>query len=73
MESAPDDFEMEQFENKLRGIIGVKNIHNIHVWNINKNGLAMACHVVGDKAYHSSILEEAKSICLEHKVGNMTI
>ena len=52
---------------------GVEDIHNMHVWNINNEKIAMVAHIRAKNEYHDDILKEAKKLCLEYKIGTMTI
>ena len=46
LEGAPVGFDMRKFETALRGIPGVTDLHDIHVWTITSGVDAMSGHLV---------------------------
>ena len=56
MEGTPVNFKIEKFEEELKKLEGVRNTHNLHVWNLNREKIAMVAHVIAEKEYHESIL-----------------
>lgn len=46
MNTAPSHLDMPTLKQAILGIRGVKDVHHIHVWNIDEQEIALECHVV---------------------------
>jgi cobalt-zinc-cadmium efflux system protein len=46
LEAAPRHLKISNILNDLRGVTGVTSVHDLHVWSITSEMLAMSCHVV---------------------------
>lgn len=59
MNATPNNLDIDEIIDDLNNLTGVRDIHHIHVWNINENDVSFECHVVSN---NFSILNEIKSI-----------
>lgn len=46
MEGTPDQVDVVAMQRELGGVAGVKEVHDLHVWSISSNELAVTCHVL---------------------------
>jgi zinc transporter 2 len=71
MEGSPEELELEKFETTLGSVEGVKEIHDLHVWSLSANKLAMSAHIISDKPAVS--LRDTTKICKKYKIYHSTI
>ena len=45
MEGSPFDFDINQLESDLKGINGVVDIHDLHVWSLSLGKVSLSCHI----------------------------
>ena len=45
LESVPKHLEISTIKNKLKGIRGVKAVHNVHIWSISNDRTSFMCHL----------------------------
>ena len=64
MEAAPRNLDVEKIEASLSAIQGVTAVHDLHVWTIGSNRIALSCHLVvlSEKVSSSGLLERAYEI-----------
>ncbi|KAI8053859.1 cation efflux family-domain-containing protein [Syncephalis plumigaleata] len=63
MEAVPHDIDLEQVEQSLLAISGVQGVHNLHVWSLTADKIALMAHLevaTNDVASDSRILKEAR-------------
>lgn len=48
LQGVPRDIDLEVIESALRGIEGVNDIHNLHVWSLTSGKHVLSVHVVAD-------------------------
>jgi len=48
MEGAPDNFDFERLLAFVRTLPGTKDIHDLHVWSVTPERVALSCHLVVD-------------------------
>ncbi|KUO73779.1 MAG: hypothetical protein APF81_02355 [Desulfosporosinus sp. BRH_c37] len=48
MEGAPDDFEYDRLLAFVRTLPGAKDIHDLHVWSVTPERVALSCHLIVD-------------------------
>lgn len=46
LQTAPDDFDVDDFEHRVRGIAGVESIHHVHSWSIDGESHVLSAHLV---------------------------
>jgi cobalt-zinc-cadmium efflux system protein len=60
MESTPDHINTQQLKQDLKKIEHVLDVHDLHVWSLTSDVLAMTCHLrVQDNQYSQHILRQA--------------
>jgi len=60
----PRNLKLSEVESVLRGVEGVEDLHELHVWSASSEDLALSCHVmVKDLSTHSAqnILNQIQS------------
>ena len=45
MEGSPFDFDFNRLESDLKGIEGVIDIHDLHVWSLSLGKVSLSCHI----------------------------
>ncbi|KAL0369847.1 UNVERIFIED_CONTAM: Metal tolerance protein B [Sesamum angustifolium] len=64
MERAPSAVDPVSLENGLKLIRGVRDVHDLHVWDITVGKHVLACHVVtGSEVDPNEILQEIREYC----------
>lgn len=48
LERSPDHLRLDEIEQTLRLIAGVRGIHDLHVWTLSSGSVALSVHLVGD-------------------------
>ena len=46
----PDEISIEEFENRIRNIKNVKDVHHTHVWSLDGDQNVLSVHLVVDQA-----------------------
>lgn len=66
MQFTPKHIDIEEIARKISAIEGVKNIHHVHVWQLDENELMLEAHIdlTGDLliSQFEAILEKAESV-----------
>lgn len=44
MQSVPHGLDLEKIKNELLAIDGIKNIHHVHIWNLDDSDIHFECH-----------------------------
>lgn len=70
LEGAPGHIPVTDVSTALAGVIGVKAVHDLHVWTITSGLIALSCHIVvncegPDCRTHDDILSDAKAVLRE--------
>ncbi|KAG8488522.1 hypothetical protein CXB51_016404 [Gossypium anomalum] len=75
MERTPGDINIDMLESGIKGIDGVQNIHDLHVWAITVGKLVLSCHVKADPGTSSNeILSEISDYCVKtYNIHHITI
>jgi zinc transporter 2 len=72
MEGSPEEFNVGDFEQELRKIPGVIDIHDLHVWSLSAGKLSMSAHLLSDKETQC-VLKKATKIARVFGVYHTTI
>lgn len=72
MESAPKHLDPLQIEKDLSQIKGVKEIHNLHIWSLSSNRVALSVHLVAESP-HDALNEAHRIIEKKYKIHHMTV
>ncbi len=72
MESAPEGIDAHAIQKDLEAIPGVKEVHDLHIWSVATNNLALSAHLVTDSPQKA--LKEAHLVIeKKYKISHMTI
>jgi len=77
MQFTPDDIDVKKIACAIENIPGVKNIHHVHVWQINEHDLMFEAHIDMSEDINVSgfevILEEIKAVLAQNSIRHSTI
>jgi len=74
IQAAPDHLDLDALEAKLRGIAGVVDVHDLHVWTLTSEMEVATVHIMtGDGIDPHPILDRARSILQEHAIAHATL
>ena len=45
LETTPAHLDIERIRKRLMNIVGVKDVHDLHVWSINNDKFSFTCHI----------------------------
>lgn len=63
MEAAPGHINVDEVHRAMRGVAGVKAIHDLHVWTITSGRESLSAHVVGDGTVdHATLLTAMRTV-----------
>ncbi len=71
MEATTGDINAEKLYNKLQKVIGVVNIHDIHIWCISIGRPIISLHILSNSSQKT--LEQATLICQIYGIHHWTI
>jgi cobalt-zinc-cadmium efflux system protein len=69
LEGTPRGIHLEQVEAAMRQVVGVNDVHDLHVWSIGSETAALSCHIsIADIPPSASerILRDVKELLREH-------
>ena len=67
MQGAPEHIVMEELIQAMEGIGGVKNVHHVHVWQVDEHHNALEAHVVIDDFSETERVKQALKTCLSEQ------
>lgn len=77
MQFTPEEVDIQKIAQGIENIDGVKNIHHVHVWQINDHDLMFEAHIDVSEDLKVSgfekILEKIKEVLLKHNIDHSTI
>ena len=77
MEGVPRNVDINQIIEAVKGVPGIINIHDLHVWSITSGNNALSMHAVvhGDMTINEGqkILEELQQVLQNHGIQHVTI
>jgi cobalt-zinc-cadmium efflux system protein len=77
LEATPAGLDLAKLEQAIRGVAGVLDTHDIHVWTVSSGLIADSCHiVVADQSVtNSQKIQQNVAHMLEHdfKISHSTI
>ena len=71
MEAAPNDINAQKLYFELQKVIGVVNIHDIHLWCISIGRPSISLHILSDSPQKT--LEQATLVCQKYGIHHCTI
>jgi len=71
LESTPADIDMSQMVSDLMGVEGVRGVHDLHVWSINRDLRMLSAHILTDNIWISDggAIQRQVSTILLNKYG----
>ena len=72
MEGSPVAIDIEELENDLKNINGVKEIHDLHVWSLSIGKMSLSCHICCDDS-QKTLKKAKKMIQKKYKIDHITI
>ena len=72
MEGSPVAIDIEELENDLKNIKGVKEIHDLHVWSLSIGKMSLSCHICCDDS-QKTLKKAEKMIKKKYKIDHITI
>jgi cobalt-zinc-cadmium efflux system protein len=77
MEGTPEGLELADVESAMLAVAGVKGVHDLHIWSISSNDLALSAHVEAEDAALSEtgpLVTAIKDVLArEFSVGHVTL
>ncbi len=74
LEGVPEHLSVDEIGHLLAAIPGVVSVHDLHIWTLSSNRVALSAHLVVD-ALHAwpRILSEAQHALLHRHIGHVTL
>ena len=72
MEGSPVDIDIDELEDDLKKIKGVKEIHDLHVWSLSIGKINLSCHICCDNP-QKTLTKAKKMIKKKYKIDHITI
>jgi cobalt-zinc-cadmium efflux system protein len=73
LEAAPKGLDVEAMVEDLRGIHGLAEVHDIHVWTLTSGFVAMSGHgVIDDLSMHRRVLDEVNQRLADRGISHVT-
>lgn len=66
MEAAPTHINIQEIKDSILQIHNIKDVHDLHVWSISSNTIALSVHVVADFRDYQQILCEVHTLLKEN-------
>jgi cobalt-zinc-cadmium efflux system protein len=77
LEAVPKGLSMPDLVKDMRGVEGIQDVHDLHVWSITSNMYALSCHALIDNlrlSDSSSILHSLNTMLSEkYHIGHVTV
>ena len=69
LESAPKGIDVDEVDRAIRGVPGVRAVHDLHVWSITSGLNCLSAHVVAADGHHQTGLLKALRDTLHKRFG----
>ncbi len=69
MQGAPDNIVMDEVIQEMESIGGVKNVHHVHIWQMDEHNNALEAHVVIESFNETEVVKQALKACLTEQFG----
>ena len=77
MEGIPEGLEFSEIDRAMLEVPGVRGVHDLHIWSISSNDLALSAHIEADEAALSEttpLLTALKEMLAERfRIGHITL
>jgi len=73
LEAAPRHMDVAEIIEELRGVEGLGDVHDLHVWTLTSGFVALSAHgVIDDPSLHTRVLEEVQNRMRRRGIGHVT-
>ncbi len=72
MEGAPAEIDLEEFEQSIREVQGVVEVHDLHVWSLGIGKPSMSAHVYTNQDT-GAVLKRLTKVCRLYRIYHSTI
>lgn len=73
LEAAPSHLDMGRLLADLRGVEGLSEVHDLHVWTLTSGFVALSAHgVIDDPLEQRRVLDDVRGRALRHGIGHVT-
>ena len=73
LEAAPSHLDMGRLLADLRGVEGLSDVHDLHVWTLTSGFVALSAHgVIDDPLEQRRVLDDVRERALRHGIGHVT-
>ena len=69
MQGTPEEIVIEEVIQAMESIGGVKNVHHVHIWQMDEHNNALEAHVVIDHFNETEAVKQALKACLTERFG----
>ena len=77
MQFTPDDLDVDEMANIISKIPGIKNIHHVHIWQIDEHELMLEAHIDMEKdvaiSEFEKVLNEIKQVVGRYNIHHVNI
>ena len=74
LEGAPAHLSVETIGRQLAGVTGVRSVHDLHVWTLSSNRVALSAHLVVDTLDQwSAVLAESRHLLAHQGIDHVTL
>ena len=74
LEGVPVHLSVDSIGNELAGVAGVRSVHDLHIWTLASNRVALSAHLVVDSlAPWPAVLAEAQHVLAHHGIDHVTL
>ena len=77
LEAAPPGIDSAEVESRIRAIVGIVGVHDLHVWTIGSGSRALSAHLLldpGQLEQGTQILQRLRTVLSErYHIGHVTI
>jgi len=72
MEGTPAEIDLEEFEDAIKNVAGVAEIHDLHVWSLGIGKTSMSAHIYTNQDT-GAILKRVTKVCRRYGIYHSTI
>lgn len=75
MEGVPNHIDYNEVGHSIKEVKGVKSVHDLHIWTMSSNDVALSAHVLIDELedWHKSLEDIQEMLLKEYKIVHVTI
>ncbi|OIT02278.1 PREDICTED: metal tolerance protein B [Nicotiana attenuata] len=75
MEKTPEEVDIVKLENGLKSLVGLQEVHDLHVWAITVGKIVLSCHVVLEPGVDQyEIIQKVREYCdSTYRIHHVTI